>query len=179
MSLLNTICSIYKENASGIRNQILMGTCKGIFIHCKLVAFGIVFGFSLYFFYPTYNVIVTGNFTPISPLKIIFIKNDQTYIGFFFSTIVNIFLVAQNVFGTFALNCIFLAYVDVYDGMVSLVEDDFEMFDRLWDEKGQNIADKRKRTFRNIIIELMDLARLGWNFFILRTNLTIRICLML
>lgn len=156
MSLLNAIFNVYDANVSGVREQILKGTCKTILKHCRYVFFGIIFGVILYFFYPCYDFTVNGKLTPISPLKFLFI-DDQTYVGLFFSTILNVFLVTQNLFGTFALNCTFLIYIDAYDGMVSLVEDDFKMFDRMWEGKGQQIA--HKVAFRNILIELMDLAR--------------------
>lgn len=74
------------------------------------------------------------------------------------------------IIGSFAASCLFLLYVDSYDGMLSLIEDDFKVFDSMWERKGQSMIRKRKLAFRNIMMELMDLARYEKKYEILQIS---------
>lgn len=158
MSLLNFIFQVYEKNATGIRENILSDTTKKIARHLKFVFAGIFFGLFVYAFYPCYDFLFNGNLTLVSPMRLPFVDNT-TLDGYLILSSVNIVAAFWAVFGTYAFSCLFLSYVDVYDGMVSLIEDDFHSFDSMWKTENQLIINKRILTFRNIMLELMDLAR--------------------
>nr|QGW45432.1 odorant receptor 59 [Bradysia odoriphaga] len=156
MSLLNFILKVYKVNVTGNREWILANSGKTISYHFKCVIAGSVAGAGLYSFWPCYDFLVNGNLTKVSPLIIPFL-NDEQLKGYLIATIINIAHVVFHILGTFAMTCVFIVYVDVYDDLVSLIEDDFKLFDAMC-EKGVNDSE-RQLVFRNIIRELMDLAR--------------------
>ncbi|XP_037040414.1 uncharacterized protein LOC119077335 [Bradysia coprophila] len=156
MSLLDFILKVYEVNVTGNREWILANSGKRIFYHFNCVMVGTMAGAGLYSFWPCYDFLVNGNLTTVSPLVIPFV-NDEQLRGYLIATALNIGLAVFHVFGTYAMNCLFIVYVDVYDELVSLIEDDFKMFDAMSEMKVND--SKRQLAFRNIIRELMDLAR--------------------
>lgn len=157
MSLIKFILKVYTENRSGFRELILARTVKRITRHFKILFTGLVFGVGLYSCYPCYDFIFNGNLTLVSPLIMPHV-NEENLTGYLILTVMNIVAVVWNVFlCTYAVSCLFLTYVDVYAGLVSLIEEDFRMFDDMCKNKAD--TNKRKLAFRNITMELMDLAR--------------------
>lgn len=158
MSLLNFIFKVYNENITGNRELILQDTTTTIVRHRKYVSIGLIIGLGLYSCWPCYDFLFNGNLTLVSPMLIPFV-DPTILVGYLTLTAVNIFAAAWAMTGTYAFSCLFLLYVGVYDGLVSLIEDDFNMFDSMWERKDAFIISKRKDAFRNIMMELMDLAR--------------------
>lgn len=158
MSLLNFIFKVFNENVNGTRQLILVDTVKTISRHCKLSFFVVAFGLLVYGFYPFYNFYFNGNLTLICPMVLPFVDKN-TLRGYLILTSEKIFNGAWAVLFTFGFSCVFLVCVDVYDGLVSLVEYDFKEIDFLWEKKEPFICEKRKLAFKNIMTELEDLLR--------------------
>lgn len=157
LSLANFIYEVANKNTEGNKHLILLETTKRIFHYFKHIIFGKFFGVSVYLFYPFYDYVVNGNLTPVSPLIFPFAA-DGTGRSFLISTICNLFAPGWNLFGTTAISCIFLTFVELYGTLVAFIEDDFHTLDAMWRINNKNIAERRA-TFRNILMEIMDVAR--------------------
>lgn len=158
MSITKFIYKVFNDNVSGNRELILTNTTKIIATHCNYVLAGIVFGLGVFACYPFYDFCFNGRLTLVSPMIMPFV-DETTLTGYLILTFVNVFPATLAVFGTYTFSCVFLTFVDFYDGLVSLVEDDFRYFDQMWKQKDPCNLMKRKLTFRNLMMELMDLAR--------------------
>lgn len=154
MKFIENVCNV---NASGNRQLILKEATATVAGHCKVVFGGIVFGLALYSCWPCYDFLINGNYTLVSPLLMPFV-DETTFKGYLILTLWNIFAASLAVCGTYSFSCGFLTYVDVYDGLLSLIEDDFKLFDAMCEKKRQSTADI-SNVFRNIMMEVMDLAR--------------------
>lgn len=157
MSLLNFIYKTYTKKSLGIRDSILRDAIKTIYRHCRYVLLGMFNALSIYSCYPFYDFVFNGNLTLVSALLAPFV-DPNTLTGYLILTVYNIVLAAWAVVFTYAFSCLFLTFVDVYAGLVSLVEYDFKLFDSMWETKEQFIRQKRKMAFRNIMMQLMDLV---------------------
>ncbi|XP_037037213.1 odorant receptor 67d-like [Bradysia coprophila] len=157
MKFIENVCDI---NQSGYREIILRNTTATVVRHCKFVFGGIVSGLALYSCWPCYDFFINGNYTLVSPLRMPFV-DETTFKGYLILTFVNIFAASVAVFGTYTYSCIFLSYVDVYDGLLSLVVDDFGLFDRMHDKRSQ-FRPECACIFRNTMVELMDMARFNF-----------------
>lgn len=155
MKFTENLCKI---NTSGNRGQILKNMTVTIVRHCKMVFGGIWFGLGVYACWPCYDFFINGNYTLVSPLLMPFV--DETSLnGYLILMLVNIYTGGIAGCGTYTYSCLFLTYVDVYDGLLSLIEYDFELFDRMHNNKKRQLTTNRSGLFRNIMMELMDLAR--------------------
>lgn len=157
MSLVNFIFKIFRENTSGNRTFILCNIVDRLILHCKCVCAGVIFGLTLYVFYPCYDFLINGNLTLVAPMYLPFV--DHTTIdGYLLVTATNIFIASWGVLGNFTFSCLFLLCVDVYDGLVSLVEDDLRLFNFLCEKNDETTKSKRRDAFKKILMELMDLG---------------------
>lgn len=177
MTSINFVFKVYHVNISGIREQILSDTATTIYLHCRNALFAMILGLGIYACYPTYDFLFNGNLTLVSPMLIPFV-NQHTVEGYLILTFVNVIAAGYATFGTYAFNCFILIYVDVCDGLVSLIEYDFKVFDSMCEFKSEIIiVNKRTLAFRNIMLELMDLARYMKTFRKLSVVESIRITL--
>ncbi len=157
MSLLNFLFKVYNENdVLGVRGRILEDTLKNISRHCRYVLGGVFFGNGLYSVYPFYDFVFNGNLTLVSPLFFPFVDHT-TLKGYFVSTFCNIVLATYVIIMSYGFSCLFLTYVDVFSGLVSIIEHDLEEFDCMVETN--RLCECHKDTFRNILAEMMDLAR--------------------
>lgn len=157
MSLVDFIFKLVNQNNEGQRQRILLDTASTIFYHFKLVIGGLFLGVAVYMCYPFYDYFFNGKLTPISPLIFPF-ANDGSTRSFLIGSMCNFVPPAWNIIGVAAVSCIFMTFVDVYASLVSLIDDDFHKFDDLWTRQHQDV-NQRKVVFRNIMMEIMDLAR--------------------
>lgn len=157
LSLVNFIYELANKNTEGKKHLILFDATKRIFQYFKYVIGGIYLGGVVYMFYPLYDYVVNGHLTPISPLVFPF-ANDESIRSFLISTMFNICCPMWNSFGTVAISCLFITFVEVYGILVAFIEEDIHTFDGMWRMGNKNIAE-RKAAFRNVLMEIMDLAR--------------------
>ncbi len=158
MSLLKFQFKIFKTNVLGNRELILEDTVQRTRRHCKYVLAGTLLGLTAYSFYPLYDCIINGNLTLISPLQVPFVDSKSVG-GFLFLQVLNVCVVLWSHIFSFTFNCVLLSFVDAYDGLVYLMEDDFKTFDIMWEIKGRFTEKERQTVFRNLTMELIDLAQ--------------------
>ncbi|XP_037024325.1 uncharacterized protein LOC119066138 [Bradysia coprophila] len=156
-SLVAFIIDVFHRNKTGLRERMLFNTTQTIFQHFKVVRAAMSVGITLYSCYPLYDFFFRGNLTKVSPIMFPYL-DDQVLQGYLISCALNIVWVGWSLTGVYAVSCMFLLYVDVYDALVSLVEDDLNAFDAMWETKCVDIKG-RKLAFRNIVMEFMDIAR--------------------
>lgn len=159
-SLLKFIFKVFDENiATGTRASILIETTTTIRRHCKLVFITVMVALAAYSCWPFYDVIVNRNMTLISPIEMPFV-DGKTLVGYLILMAFNVYITVVVIAFSFCFNFLFVLLVDVYGGLISLLEEDLKVFDSMWEEKADpSITEKRKATFRNILMKLMDLAR--------------------
>ena len=156
MSLVDFIYDLAKKNTEGERERILIDVTKTIFYHCKLVLLGNLGGASVYMFYPIYDYLINGKLTPMSPLIFPFAM-DGSLRSYWIGMFCNIVPPAWNVLGIAATSCYFMMCVDVYGGLILLIENDFKKFDGMWTKRCNKKL--RDAVFRNIMMSVMDLTR--------------------
>ncbi|XP_037026580.1 putative odorant receptor 83c [Bradysia coprophila] len=156
MSVLKFIFKVFKTNSSGPRERILMDITKKIHYHLKINILGFVAGFFCYSAYPFYDCIFNGQLTLPSPVLVPGV-NPNHLRGFFITNLVNMVIMLFCITICIATSSLFFVFVDAYYGLVSLIEHDFETFDKMC---AQEASSRTKDVyFRNIMMGLMDLAR--------------------
>jgi len=156
MSLVDFIYVLANQNTDERRERIMLDTTKTIFYHFKLVVAGFSCGAAVYSLYPVYDYFFNGNLTPVSPMIFPF-ADDGTMRSYWIAMVCNFASPWWNIFGAVATSCIFMTFVDVYGGLVLLIENDLKKFDAMWTRKCNKKL--RAAVFRNIMMEIMDLAR--------------------
>lgn len=156
-SLFHFSFKLFERNSSGNRSNILSDTVDKIFYHYKLVFAGMLMGLGLYSCYPCYDLLFNGNWTLVAPLYLPF-ADHETLSGYILQTATVIFVTMWQIIGSYIFSCRFLLYVDVSDGMVCMVVEDFRVFDCMCEKNDPTTTSKRRVFFRNILMELMDLA---------------------
>nr|QGW45431.1 odorant receptor 58 [Bradysia odoriphaga] len=156
MSVVRFIYKMFKCNTSGRRERILSGVTKKMNYHLAINFFSFLAGYAFYSAFPLYDYIFNGKLTLVSPLVVPLI--DWTNLrGYIITTDFNVFIVSYCLTVCIAVSSLFLAFVDAYDGMVSLIDEDFGAFS---DMCNQNQCSKANdAVFRNLLVQLMDLAR--------------------
>ncbi|KAG4079239.1 hypothetical protein HA402_006962 [Bradysia odoriphaga] len=156
MSVVRFIYKVFKSNTSGQRERILSRVTKTINYHMAINVSSFLAGYVFYSAFPLYDYIFNGKLTLVSPLLVPLI--DWTNLrGYFITTGFNVFAVSYCLTVCIAVSSLFFAFVDAYDGMVSLIEKDFGAFSDICEKKQCSMA--YDTAFRNIMIQLMDLAR--------------------
>nr|QGW45429.1 odorant receptor 56 [Bradysia odoriphaga] len=158
MSVVGYMFDVLKSNATGPRQQIFVDVITKIKYHFKINIGLIVGGISFYVAFPCYNYIFNGVLTVISPLWLPII-NSSTLPGYLVNTCYNVFFASFGCSICIAISCLLLVFVDIYDGLVSLVELDFATFDKIAEEMERGKVYEFR--FRNLMMELADLARLN------------------
>ncbi|XP_037036520.1 uncharacterized protein LOC119074480 [Bradysia coprophila] len=158
MSAVGYMFQVLNSNSTGPRQQIFVDVITKLKYHFKINIGLIVGGISFYVAFPCYNYIFNGILTVISPLWLPII-NSNNLRGYLVNTCYNVFFASFGCSICVAISCLLLVFVDIYDGLVSLVELDFASFDDLCEkmERGK-MYDFR---FKNLLMELTDLARLN------------------
>ncbi|XP_037030859.1 uncharacterized protein LOC119070557 [Bradysia coprophila] len=156
MSVVQFIYKVFKSNTSGPRDRILSRVTKIINYHMAINLSSFLAGYVFYSAFPLYDFIFNGKSTLVSPLLVPLI--DWTNLrGYFITTGFNVFAVSYCLTVCIAVSSLFFAFVDAYDGMVSLIDKDFGAFSEMCKIKQCGMA--YDAVFQNIIIQLMDLAR--------------------
>nr|QGW45435.1 odorant receptor 62 [Bradysia odoriphaga] len=158
-SLVDFTFELFNKNTTGLRDRILFKTTEIIFRHFRLLLFAWSSAMISYSLFPVYDFAIRGNFAAVSP--IIFPYIDDTVLrGYLISVALNIFWMAWSIGGNYGVSCMFLLTLDIYDGLVTLIESDLKEFDAICDLKSVDL-NRQKAIFRNIMIEFMDIARLS------------------
>lgn len=137
--------------------QILSETTAMINYHTAINIGSFCAGLSFFLVVPGYEYFVHGNLMLVSPMLVPFVDSTQIK-GYIITTFYNLFAVSVCICICVAVSSLFFALVDSYDGLVSLIEYDFGVFDDLCEE---NTETSHVELFRNIIMKLMDLTRYG------------------
>lgn len=151
---------VYDSNNDGSKERadVLAENANRIACHCKYVLIGTFLGLALYSAYPCYDVLLNRQLTVVSPLATP-LFDDSSLLGSIILTMINTITAGVAVVGNFTFSCVFLTIVNFYEALLSLVEDDFRTFDKMWQKKNQFDDRIRAHAFKNIMKQLMDMAR--------------------
>lgn len=149
---------LFERNCSGTRGQILSKTVDKISLHFKTVTAGMLAGLSLYSFYPFYDFIFNGNFTSVCPVHWPFTDHTKLQ-GYLIESTVGVYMATLGAIHNYAFSLLLFLYINVYDGMVSLMEYDFKEFDTMCEINKHSTIRRRRALFTNLTLKAMDLAR--------------------